>query len=140
MRMPVPHSSAVSFSRRIPKARKARVRSVNMAKLMSGILILVKMPVITVTASSRLFARNSIHARQTRTNVTAQCPSRCTPAYFFLPMPIAFSMQSRSPCKVPQQRNVQFAPCQIPLTMNVTMRLKYWRLFFTRLPPKGMYT
>ncbi len=43
-----------------------------------------------------------------------------------------------SPFTAPHKINVQFAPCQIPLTKNTTMTLAYVRAVPLLLPPSGI--
>ena len=43
-----------------------------------------------------------------------------------------------APWIAPQMTNVQFAPCHIPLSRNVTNRLYAWRSALHLLPPSGM--
>ena len=52
-----------------------------------------------------------------------------------------FSTAIRTKYSNPQAKNVQFAPCQIPVSDHTTSRLNTRRrLVATRLPPKGKYT
>ena len=42
-------------------------------------------------------------------------------------------------CRKPQNTNVQFAPCQKPLTIKIIKMFLKARAFEPRLPPKGTY-
>ncbi len=60
------------------------------------------------------------------------------PEHFCIPN--AFSTDCIIPCIIPHIIYVQFAPCQIPLTKNVTSILVYIRILEHLFPPNGIYT
>ena len=109
-------------------------------------------PVIKVFSKNTLFSINkacvvvaalkNIHAIVTnikhievRINVVI---SVCLGSLLFATRLISCSMMSNKPCIAPQIINVQFAPCQNPLTINTINRLKYQRGVDTLFPPNGI--
>ena len=77
--------------------------------------------------------KNVIRIRKGFINLTNLCCEN-------LPLgsiPSIFSIICIRPCKAPHNINVQFAPCQKPLTRKVTIIFMYWRNVLQRPPPSG---
>ena len=66
------HSIAYSLTTTIKTAAKDAINTPHPTSCTYGVPMFVKSPLTMIKKSDRLFALNSIHAKQTKTNVTAQ--------------------------------------------------------------------
>ena len=99
-----------------------------------------KMPFIKRKAVLKFGARKKIQQKDTNTNVNmppTAFDNQYTYGNGFRPL-MAFSSSCSRPCSPPHVMNVQFAPCQRPLTRKTVIILQQCRNFEHRLPPKEM--